>query len=182
MMTYELLVDNFRRHLKACYFNVTEDASYLILKENKGRSYQVKLNISRDTSKFVIIKDLEDLKNNDAGYSKEPPKDCDYIIIDWIKKEVLFIELKDTDETNAALMAQLIAGEKWLAHLLFCTRNLLPDFTQKKVAIRYDREIPLGRRGRRAGRNGQGANQLKEVSGGELFVLRGNEFNIDQIR
>lgn len=76
-------------------------------------------------------------------------------------------------------MAQLIANEKWREHLLFCTRKLLPNFTQNKVAIRYDREILLGRR---AGRNGKEANQLKEVSGGELFVLRGNEFNIDQIR
>lgn len=98
------------RHLKTCYFDVAINSAHLILQEDKGTPYQIKITISQDNSNFLIIKNLENSKNNDAG-------------------------------------------EKWLDHLLFCTRNKLADCTHKKVAIRYDREIPLARKGHRASRN-----------------------------
>ena len=64
------------------------------LVENKGAGYNVVLNIDRTESKFLVIKNLEELKQDYASYLKQYPKDCDYIILDLIKHEVYIVELK----------------------------------------------------------------------------------------
>ncbi len=124
-------IDNIREVINENYYDIiqfsqVDDLYCITLDEAKEEDCKVHLTVSRkENLDFLIIKNLEGLKENSGYIIKNPPKDCDYIIIDIYKKRVYVIELKhkkDFDRTSD-LVKQLDAGECWLQHILFCTKN-----------------------------------------------------------
>lgn len=177
------VVSNFNKFFKEDYYCVKESPTVLELVEGKGKPYKVSLKITRSDSEFLIIKDIEKLKIQDATYIKQSPKDCDYIVIDLMKQVIFLIELKDTDITNTEMMKQLIAGEQWLRHILFCCQcEEEIDFSEweiRRVGIRYlDVRPPKKERPHKSRGN---IIYLDDILGFPYFKLRGKEFNLDSI-
>lgn len=179
------IVSNFNRFFKRDYFYIEEGSSELELIEEKDEPYKVTLKITRSgDTKFLVIKDIEKLKLNEAKYLKEAPQDCDYIIIDLIKKEIYLIELKKGDKTNVWMMEQLIAGEKWLKHILFCCQcddafNFIDEWVIKRVGIKYQDLRPPAKM--RPHKSKGPIVYHNDVLGYPFFKLQGKEFNIDSI-
>ncbi|MDA1758587.1 hypothetical protein J8Y17_01620 [Bacillus cereus] len=181
------LMDNFKNYIQENFFYIIENQSEMNLVEHKGKQYQVTIKVDKEENKFLVIHNLEDLKKDHASYLKQHPKDCDYIILDLIEKIVYVIELKDTDITNSNFMKQLRAGEYWLEHLLFCCQ--LEGYTEhwqvKRVGIRYDSTRPSKvRRPRKADQSDNLPSPFKymrDVSGYDLFVFRGNVFHLSSL-
>lgn len=180
-MNFENLVEKFEKYIKSDFFQVKTNVSKLVLTEEEGTKYSVELNVSRPQNNFLIIHNLELLKQEYALYLKQFPKDCDYIIIDLYKSNILFIELKNTSSyTNISAMEQLNAGQKWLEHLLFCSEfnDELKDYSIYKILIKYMKTRPS--KSRRVNQDGKGDLQvLKDVIGEKLIIFKGNNINID---
>lgn len=175
------IISSFQRFLKPQYFNVIQNVSNLSLEESKGTPYKVSFRVSREINKFLVIRNLEDLKVNDANYLLENPKDCDYIILDLIKEIVYFVELKDTEKTNTYLMEQLLAGEKWFKHLMFCCQcdKNIESWGIRRIGVRYIDKRP-SRRTRPHAEKGDNIYH-KNVLGCDFYKLQGKEFNLDAI-
>lgn len=175
------IIKKFKKYIHKNFFEIKTDVKKLILTESNGANYQVQLNVGRPINNFLIIHNLEELKQNYAKYLKQFPKDCDYIIVDLYKHNILFIELKDTSSyTNISVMEQLNAGEKWLEHLLFCSESIqqFKDYSTYKILVKYSQARPS--RSRRVNQSGRGDLQsLKDVMGEKLITFRGNQINID---
>ncbi|MDO3409938.1 hypothetical protein QWJ34_09200 [Saccharibacillus sp. CPCC 101409] len=174
---------NFERFLKEDYFEILNNVKHIKLAENKGIPYEVTLRVSSRENKFLLIKNIEDLKNNDMNYIKEKPKDCDYIIIDLLKQVIFIVELKDTDTTNTELIKQLLAGEKWLDHLLFCCQCDEADLKKwdiHRVHIRYLSVRPP--RNSRKSATQDFYTFEKDDKNRRFKRVKGKEFNIDDIR
>lgn len=181
------IIENFRENLKPTYYEELRDVNYILLEEKKGEKYIVEFNIATKPNHFLIIKDLEDLKMQEAKYLINKPQDCDYIILDILKKIVYFVELKDTKITNAGFVEQLVAGERWLSHLLFCCRCEGEDFILenedwciKRIGVRYEKARPS--RSVRSQRANGSYKRLENVSGKELFVFKGKYFHLEKVR
>lgn len=181
------IVEQFSAYIKEDFFYTAKNEKALHLVEEKGTPYEVVIKVDRETSTFLVIHNLEALKNDFAHYLKQAPKDCDYVILDLIEEVVYVIELKDTATTNSSLMKQLEAGENWLNHLLFCCR--IEDFTKgwpvKRLGIRYDAARPTkARRPRRVDSDDHlqiPLQYIKDVAGKDLFLFRGREFRLGSI-
>lgn len=72
-------------------------------------------------SSKVIIFRPDEVKKLSKYIKYSPPKDCDYVIIDIDNQIIFIIELKYSSQTSssAAVKLQLLAGKKWIEHLLF---------------------------------------------------------------
>lgn len=181
-MARQKIITNFNKYIQSHFFEVKTNVNKLILTEDKGTKYNVQLNVSRPHNSFLIIHNLEELKQNHASYLKQYPKDCDYIIIDLHKSNILLIELKDTrSDTNTGIMRQLNAGQKWLEHLLFCSKSdyILSDYPTYKIAIKYTPSRPSTTRRVNKSSDRGDLYRSKDVIGEELITFKGNIINID---
>lgn len=95
----------------------------LVLEERAGgdftKNYFVDCRISK-YNKLIVFRPDEVKKK--AQYIKmNPPKDCDYIVVDLEKEIIFIIELKKSSDTStpAEVRLQLLAGKKWFEHILF---------------------------------------------------------------
>lgn len=179
-MSPSTIIANFEKYIHHHFFRVETNVRKILLTEEKGREYEVQLNVSRAENRFLLINNLEELKKEYATYLKQHPKDCDYIILDLYEKNIFLIELKDTDVTNVDIMNQLNAGQKWLEHLLFCcdcTDSIL-DWETFKIGVRYHDTRPS--RSKRVNQNNRGDLQrFKEIRGENLITFKGKTVNLD---
>lgn len=180
------IVNQFTKHLKEDYFYIVEDKRSLLLIENKGEKYEVKMSLDSSNNKFLVIHRLEDLKSRDARYLKQSPKDCDYILLDLINKKIYIIELKNTPTTASEFQKQIDAGLNWLRHLLFCCNISLDDeWEELRVAIKYSSSRVSKTRKVKEAVHGDRilgpANRMKDVNGKPLILLQGKEFHLSMI-
>lgn len=149
----------------------------LIEKDNGGYEFHIEL-ANPQKNHFLVIQNLNELKKNAAAYIKNPPKDCDYIMLDLNLKKIIFIELKDRESfTKKRVVEQIEAGEKWLEHLLFCSDlpNLMEDTSWAKfwVALNY-------RENKRPARKTQYKDLIKDTKR-PLPVYEGNNFILESL-
>lgn len=181
------IIENFNSYIKEDFFYIIENQNRLKLVENKGTPYEVVLKVDKQSSKFLVIHNLEQLKKEYALYLKQHPKDCDYIILDLMEEVVYVVELKDTDTTSGEFMKQLRSGEYWLEHLLFCCQleQYIENWDVKRVGVRYHPTRPSKiRRPKRVTQfdnTPSPAKYIKDVAGYDLFVLRGKEFHLSSL-
>lgn len=178
-----LLYEKFSRHIDEQFYKryKTHPHDKLKLEEqNSGgkHAYEVIfiLLASEKHDDILIIKNLEELKTKHAKYIKmDPPKDCDYIIINETKQKIYYIELKDTDSyTHQSIKDQLDAGEKWLHHLLFCSHlddSYIEGWKKFNICVKYN-----------GGRNSFFPLEADNVAGKQIFFVKGNEFSLGKFR
>ncbi|MFD1886165.1 hypothetical protein [Paenibacillus wenxiniae] len=180
------IVKNFNEYIDERFFYIVENTNEIVLHENKGNPYQVRLRVGRAENKFLIIQDLEILKTQYSRFLKKYPNDCDYIILDLLKQTVYYIELKNTNRSNSEFMEQLRAGAYWLQHLLFCSRceSVVQDWSFVNVGIRYERKRPS--KSKRPAKENTTDHKvdllfLKDVAGEPLITFRGEEVQLDAL-
>lgn len=122
------------------YTIVPKNDKKLKLKEEQPDvNYEIEVSKSSNTEMIVI--DLSILKK-EAKYLKNPPQDCDYIIINYEQKIVYLIELKKSSSSSSPfkINQQLEAGHEWMKHIFFiigCEEK--DDFKIFKLCLRTNR-------------------------------------------
>lgn len=114
------------------------------------KQYSLRIRVPEGNTELLLIKNLEDLKQNYLSYTKGNfmPKDCDFILIREHKKEIYFIELKSVQQKKfkyrkTDIQEQLVSGEMWLRHMFFCSSSVYDDIDKYKkyyVAINKTRQ------------------------------------------
>lgn len=101
------------------YTIVPKNDKKLKLKEEQSDiSYEIE--VSKSSNIEMVVIDLSILKK-EAKYLKNPPQDCDYIIVNYEQKIIYLIEMKKSSTSSSAskINEQLEAGLKWLKHIFF---------------------------------------------------------------
>lgn len=62
------MITNFKKYIHGEFFQVETNVDRIILTEEKGTNYQVQLNVSRSQNSFLLIHNLEELKQDYAKY------------------------------------------------------------------------------------------------------------------
>lgn len=188
MMTDDELGNMVSQTLKSSYFEIIENKRSIKLSEknndgNKNtKSYSFIIELTEDLrkQKFLILKNLEELKNY-AHYLKSEPKDCDYVILNESLKLVIFIELKNTNCRKEEIIEQLYSGKKWAEHLLFCSGygsselkdSIFDGWQTHYICLNY-------KRGRRVVQRGSSQNQHVYRNMSANF-LKGNRFQFNNL-
>lgn len=121
--------------------NIYDDISTkstITLQENTGnnqhnnKKYHLKLELPTKwkNDKIVLIKHIERYKAHlpYMSVNSKMTKDCDYVIMNEDKKSMVFIELKDTKSCSKESLAnQLLSGQWWTAHLIFCSGFIISN-------------------------------------------------------
>lgn len=173
------IVTNINYALKSEYYMEIKNQEYikLIEKDNGGYEFHIEF-ANPQKNHYLVIQNLDVLKKQAAIYIKNPPKDCDYILLDLNLKKIILIELKDRESfTKKHVVEQIEAGEKWLEHLLFCSNlpNLMIDDSWKKfwVALNY-------RENKRPARKTQYKDLINDTKR-PLPVYEGNKFILESL-
>ena len=122
------------------YTIVPKNDKKLKLKEEQS-DVNYEIEVSKSSNIEIIVIDLSIFKK-EAKYLKNPPQDCDYIIVNDEEKIVYLIELKKSSGSSSAskINEQLEAGLKWLKHIFFII-NCREEAAYKvfKICLRTNR-------------------------------------------
>ena len=115
---------NFREEIEKRFVNdvytiIPKNEKKLKLKEEQP-SANYEIEVSKSSNIEMVVINLSTLKK-EAKYLKNPPQDCDYIIVNYQQKIVYLIELKKSSSSSSAfeINKQLKAGFEWLKHIFF---------------------------------------------------------------
>lgn len=115
---------NFKEEIKKrlkndVYDIIPKDEKKLKLKEEQSNN-NYEIEVFKSTNVEMIVINLSTLKK-EAKYLKNPPQDCDYIIVNYEQKIVYLVELKKSCSSSSAfeINKQLKAGFEWLKHIFF---------------------------------------------------------------
>lgn len=119
-LNYFNLKEMLESNIDSLIFEIVDKPKFILKEEsNSEKSYEISCVQKKDGNIFLIRP--ENMKSMTNYIKKNPPKDCDYIIIDCQSKKIFFIELKRSSQTCTALdtAIQLKSGIQWLYHLFF---------------------------------------------------------------
>lgn len=132
----------FKNSINSKVFDVEKNIEFFLVEDGE---YKVTVRQAKNNSLIVI--QLSEMKSN-AKYinSNYMPKDCDYILINPQKEVVFLIELKSKRKTakEVDVKNQLIAGKKWLEHILFVINlpfNEIKKFRVIPIWIRVNNKM-----------------------------------------
>ena len=112
--------EKIEKRLKSDVYTIIpkNDKKLKLKEEQSDINYEIE--VSKSSNMEMIVIDLSILKK-EAKYLKNPPQDCDYIIVNYEQKIVYLIELKKSSASSSAskINEQLEAGLKWLKHIFF---------------------------------------------------------------
>lgn len=118
----------------------SESTFYLEENSDPLKSYKIQCKYN-DKNKFILIRP-DKMKAKTNYLKKNPPRDCDYIILDKNNDIIYYLELKNSSDTSSPLniAKQLQSGKKWLEHLSFLTKLdiNLNDFKTLLICCKYD--------------------------------------------
>lgn len=132
----------FKNSINSSVFSIKKEVKFFLIEENE---YKVEVTQAKDHS-LIVIRTSEMKKCAKYLNSNFMPKDCDYIMINVQQKVVLLIELKSKGKTarEVDVKNQLIAGKKWLDHLLFVINlpfNEIKKFRVIPIWIRVNNKM-----------------------------------------
>lgn len=107
---------NFSNLINEVFYQ-ENNKNFLLIEEEFD--YKVKCT-QVNNEKLIIIKPAK-IKLYSKFIACNPPKDCDYILVNEQRKTIFFIELKNSTGTSQTkeVREQLISGKKWFDHLSF---------------------------------------------------------------
>ena len=136
-----------REHISDRYFeSFFLDEGYILKEKNDERDYRIRIKAEdKNTNEIHVFKDIELLKNskNSTYIYKNPPADCDYILLDDRNRNIIFIELKQYkkkgDISKTSLQEKMRASQKWLDHFFFCSHQelKLSDWSSIYICINH---------------------------------------------
>lgn len=119
-LNYLNLKQKLEINVDSLIFKLADTTKFILNEENDPeKSYEISCTQKKNGSIFLIHP--EKMKKMTAYIKENPPKDCDYIIVDCNSKKVFFLELKRSSDTCSAreTALQLNSGLQWLLHLFF---------------------------------------------------------------
>ena len=119
------------------YTIIPKNNKKLKLKEEQS-DVNYEIEVSKSSNIEMVVINLSTLKK-EAKYLKNPPQDCDYIIVNYEQKIVYLIELKKSSSSSSAfeINKQLKAGFEWLKHIFFVINyDKENDFKVFKICLK----------------------------------------------
>ncbi|GEK34839.1 hypothetical protein [Kurthia sibirica] len=104
---------------------------------NESVNYSTALRIASNKQTDLYLIDLPIVKSKSLYLTDEKRKDCDFVIMDILRKKVYFIELKSSTDAASSkhINEQLLCGEFWWKHLAFCMKIDSNEYDGVKLVI-----------------------------------------------
>ena len=175
----ESIANEIENHVSYEYFKKIPHEKYLKLVENndggKTGTYTINIRLNENHDSLCMFQNLELMKASKISkyIFQNPPKDCDYVILDERNEKIYFLELKYMKKIEKKEIAeQLKAGKKWAEHLLFCSGlsyENLSNWKESYICLNF-----------RSGRPPRKRSEAVHYEGISIYFEEGNEFSLSK--
>lgn len=104
--------------------------------------YDYKITCTQVNKEKLIIIKSDKIKEYSKFIKCNPPKDCDYILVNEERRTIFFLELKHGSQSSSAkeVREQLRSGKKWFEHLTFILgyENIFDEYDVFLIHSVYD--------------------------------------------